>query len=72
MDSYFIVDEQEAVVLLVELFYLNGGILAVVALHVQTELAADVLRVDGCGDSCFALVKQGEHSIVHIVVYQCD
>ena len=67
-----IVDAEETVVNLVELFHLDGLVLGVVLLKVERELLLDLLGVDGGGDFLPSLVEHRQHGVVHIVVEQYD
>ena len=67
-----VVDAEEAVVDLVELFHLNGLVLGVMLLKVERELLFDFLCVDGSSDFLLTLVEHCQHSVVHIVVEQYD
>lgn len=62
-----VVDAEEAVVDLVELFHLNGLVLGVMLLKVERELLFDFLCVDGSRDFLPSLVEHCQHSVVHIV-----
>ena len=62
------VDAEEAVVRLAEGLDLYRSILGIVAVEVETELPADLLGVDGGGDTSGAFVEQREDGVVHVVV----
>ena len=62
------VDEQETVVRSVEGVDRDWGILRVVAPEVELQLLAEVAGVYGGRHSAAALVEQGEHGVVDIVV----
>lgn len=63
-----VVDKQEAVVSAVEGVDRDGCILRIVALEVELQLLADVAGVYGGRHAAVALVEQGEHGVVDIVV----
>lgn len=65
---YFIVNEQEAVMGFIKLFYFYVRILGVMTVNIQLELVAYTLRVDGCGNAVFSLVEQSKHGVINIVI----
>ncbi len=67
-----VVDAEEAVVGVLELIDGDGTILCIVALQVEGELLCDAARVNLCAHSVGALVEQGQHRVVHIVVEKDD
>ena len=66
------VDNQEAVVALLADMHLNRGILAIVLLQVQLQLAADSLRVDVSLHADIAFAEHQQHGLVDVVVNQQD
>ena len=69
---YCVVDAEEAVVGVLERIDGDGTVLRVVALLVEGKLLRDVACVNLCAYPVGALVEQGQHRVVHIVVEQDD
>ena len=67
-----VVDAEEAVVGVLERIDGDGTVLRVVALLVEGKLLRDVACVNLCAYPVGALVEQGQHRVVHIVVEQDD
>lgn len=64
------VDNQEAVVAFLVSVDAYRGILAVVLLYVQLQLAADGLRIDVGFHVGIPLAEHQQHGLVYVVVYQ--
>ena len=69
---YCVVDAEEAVVGVLERIDGDGTVLRIVALQVEGKLLGDVACINPCAHPVGALVEQGQHRVVHVVVEQDD
>ena len=67
---HLIVNEQKPVMSAVEVLHDDRVILRIMAVDVQLQLLADMLRVYRRRHACCPLVEHRQHRIVNIVVYQ--
>ena len=69
VDIAFIEDE-ESVVGILEGVDLDGRVLRVVFVEVESDLLGNALGVDACGDTFFAFGQEREDGVVDIIINQ--
>ena len=67
-----VVDDEEAVVVVLADIHRDGRILLVVPLEVELLLLGERAGVDGCRDAGIALAEHGERRLVNIIIIEHD
>ena len=66
----FIVNQQESVMSTVERLYFNWRVLGIMTGYIKLQLLREVLGIDSSSNARIPFIKQGQNSLIHIVVYQ--